>query len=84
MAETPRPPEPTPSDFRGWALLTTAVAGIVVSVLIGAWIDRKFETSPWGVLGGALIGIGGGVGNLIYISRRSAGGGQPPSANGNS
>ena len=83
MAEAPRPADPTPGDYRGWAMLSTTVAGIVATVLIGAWVDRRYETSPWGVLVGAVAGIGGGVGNLIYISRRTAGGGQPPSANGN-
>jgi F0F1-type ATP synthase assembly protein I len=67
-------------DFRGLAMIGTAVAGMVATVLIGAWVDRRYGTEPWGVTIGAVIGIVGGVGHLITISRRSAGGGKPPSA----
>jgi len=34
--------------------------GAVVFFLVGHWIDGKFDTSPWGTIGGLAIGIGGG------------------------
>lgn len=83
MAEAPHRPERTPGDYRGLAMISTAVAEMVVPVLFGVWLDNRYNTEPWCVLVGAVVGITGGVAHLIYISRRSAGGGKPPSANGN-
>ena len=45
--------------------LAGATAGLA---LVGYWIDRKFGTSPWGILGGVTIGIVGGLYNLIRES----------------
>lgn len=39
-----------------------AVAGLT---LLGLWIDRRFDTEPWGVLVGAGVGIIGGMYNMI-------------------
>jgi len=35
-------------------------AVILLSVLAGQWLDRHFGSDPWGVLGGAFLGFGGG------------------------
>ena len=40
-------------------------AAVAVFVLIGYWIDRRFGSSPWGVLVGAGLGLVGGMYNLI-------------------
>ena len=45
--------------------LAGATAGLA---LIGHWIDGKFGTSPWGILGGVFMGIGGGLYNLVKQS----------------
>lgn len=42
-----------------------ATAGLA---LVGYWIDGRFGTSPWGVLGGVVIGIVGGLYNLVRES----------------
>ncbi len=34
--------------------------GAVIFFLIGHWIDGEFNSSPWGTIGGLVIGIGGG------------------------
>jgi ATP synthase protein I len=58
--------------FPGWVRysgvgleLAGATAGLA---LLGYWIDRKFGTSPWGILGGVVIGIVGGLYNMIRES----------------
>ena len=58
--------------FPGWVRysgvgleLAGATAGLA---LLGYWIDGKFGTSPWGILIGVVIGIVGGLYNLVKAS----------------
>jgi len=58
--------------FPGWVRysgvgleLAGATAGLA---LVGYWIDGKYGTSPWGILGGVTLGIVGGLYNLIRES----------------
>ncbi len=58
--------------FPGWVRysgvgleLAGAVAGLS---LLGYWIDGKFDTGPWGLLGGLAMGLVGGVYNLVKAS----------------
>ena len=45
--------------------LAGAVAGLGFA---GYWADRHFGTSPWGTLGGVVLGLVGGLYNLIKES----------------
>lgn len=45
------------------------VAAFGVFALIGYWVDAHWDSSPWGLIGGAALGLIGGMYNLI---RRSA------------
>jgi F0F1-type ATP synthase assembly protein I len=45
--------------------LAGATAGLA---LVGYWIDGRFGTRPWGTLIGVVIGIVGGLYNLIKES----------------
>ena len=45
--------------------LAGATAGLA---LVGYWIDGRFGTGPWGLLGGVFIGIVGGLYNLVRES----------------
>ena len=65
----------TGGDYRGLALISTAVGEMVVPILIGVWVDREFEWAPWGLTVGAVVGIVGGLAHLVLISRRAG----PPS-----
>ena len=58
--------------FPGWVKysgvgleLAGATAGLA---LVGYWIDRKFGTAPWAILAGVVIGIVGGLYNLVKES----------------
>ena len=58
--------------FPGWVRysglglqLAGATAGLA---LVGAWIDRRFASAPWGLLGGVVIGLVGGLYNLVRES----------------
>lgn len=45
--------------------LVGAVAGFT---LLGYWWDRHFETGPWGLIVGIVLGLVGGMYNLIRQS----------------
>jgi F0F1-type ATP synthase assembly protein I len=58
--------------FPGWIRYSgigLELAGVTVGLaLLGYWIDGKFGTSPWGILIGVVIGIVGGMYNLVKES----------------
>jgi len=59
--------------------LAAAVGGFV---LVGTWWDRHFGTAPKGSIVGALLGLLGGMYNLIrqsLLATREAAGGSEPS-----
>ena len=39
--------------------------GVALGYVIGAWIDRRWDSSPWGVLAGTMLGLAGGLYLLI-------------------
>ncbi|UCD28740.1 MAG: AtpZ/AtpI family protein [Planctomycetota bacterium] len=43
-------------------------ATIVVACLLGYWIDRRFESGPWGLVICSVLGIVGGLYNMIRQS----------------
>jgi F0F1-type ATP synthase assembly protein I len=58
--------------FPGWVRhsgigleLAGAIAGLA---FVGYWIDGRFGTTPWGMLGGVVIGLVGGLYNLVRES----------------
>ena len=60
------------SRFPGWVRhsgvgleLAGALAGFA---LIGYWIDRRYETEPWGLVIGVILGLVGGLYNLVRQS----------------
>ena len=46
-----------------------AVAGFA---LVGYWIDRHYGTEPWGIVVGLVLGLVGGLYNLIRQSLQAA------------
>jgi len=49
--------------------LAGATAGFA---LLGYWADRHFDIEPWGVLGGVMLGLVGGLYNLVKQSLQAA------------
>ena len=58
--------------FPGWIRysgvgleLAGAMAGLA---LVGYWIDKWLGTAPWGILGGVILGLVGGLYNMVRES----------------
>lgn len=68
--KNPKSPADRPPDT--WKLAGKGielVAGILVFALVGYWVDRKIERiSPWGLVTGSILGIIGGLYNLVRQS----------------
>ncbi len=55
----------------GWELSSFTLLGLAA----GWWFDKRFRSSPWGVLVGALVGIVSGLYRLIRTFARAQDGG---------
>jgi F0F1-type ATP synthase assembly protein I len=49
--------------------LAAATAGLA---LVGYWIDSRFATQPWGIVIGVIVGLVGGLYNLVKQSLQAA------------
>ena len=47
-------------------------ATVSVGALLGWWIDRRFETAPWGIVICSSIGIIGGLLNFVRAAQAAA------------
>ena len=55
----------SPAWLRSAGVGFELAASVIGFTLVGYWLDRHFGWRPWGVLGGALLGIVGGLYNLV-------------------
>ena len=47
------------------ALASNMTGSILVGVLVGSWIDRRYDTGPWFTVGLCFLGFGVGVWRLL-------------------
>jgi len=66
---------PADKRFPGWVQhagvgleFAGAVAGFAV---VGYWIDSRYGSKPWGILIGVVLGLVGGLYNLVKESLRA-------------
>ena len=57
---------------QGTRLALELVAGILVGAALGYFLDRFAGTSPWGLIGGFLLGLVAGLMNLMRTVNREA------------
>ena len=53
------------------AVGTTLVTCIVLGSLGGAWLDRRFDTAPWFLIGGLTLGTAAGFLELFRTVARN-------------
>lgn len=78
----PEEPRRGSADSRSWIRLSSIgfelVAAVAGFTLLGYWWDLHYGTSPWGLLTGVVLGLVGGMYNLIrqsLIASRNTGSG---------
>jgi F0F1-type ATP synthase assembly protein I len=59
----PKSREPNWGQFVGLGL--QLAVGVVLGLLVGSWLDKKFGWTPNGALIGCLVGLAGGLYLLI-------------------
>ncbi|HWU81099.1 MAG TPA: AtpZ/AtpI family protein [Caulobacter sp.] len=57
-AEKPAKAESERANQDGYRLLADLIGGVLVGLGFGWLLDRYVHTSPWGMVGGLLIGMG--------------------------
>jgi len=71
MASPPSRPTNGGGDAAGLALIGSAVAQLVVPVLLGVWADSQYGWSPWGLVVGTAVGVVGGAVGFWMLYRRA-------------
>ncbi len=53
------------------ALGTHIAASMIIPVVIGIYVDKKWNLSPWGVIIGALVGFGSMISIVIKLAAKT-------------
>jgi len=72
---------PTSHDSRAmgkYFALAQVGMEMVAPIVLGLWLDHKFEIGPWGVIVGAVLGLVGGLAHLVVMLRRFEAKDSPP------
>jgi len=62
--------QPSPRDLGRYFALAQVGLEMVVPIVIGLYLDTKLGWSPWGVVGGAVLGLAGGLAHLVLQLNR--------------
>jgi F0F1-type ATP synthase assembly protein I len=74
------PKAPTPRELGHYFALAQVGMEMVVPVAIGLALDHYLGWTPWGVVGGAVLGLAVGLVHMVALLNRQEGetGRQPP------
>lgn len=61
--------ENTPKEIGRLYGLAFVGLEMVAPIVLGVWVDRHWNCSPWGVGVGAVVGLVGGIAHLAMIGR---------------
>ena len=75
---------PDPQELGYFFSLAQVGLEMVVPVVAGLFLDRYFNCGPWGVVGGAVVGLVVGLVHLVTTSNRPPNGGSSPPKQGSS
>ncbi len=64
-----------PDDDANWGrylgLGLEVAVGTALGAVVGIWLDRRFDWSPWGVMVGSLVGLTAGMYLLLKEALRA-------------
>jgi F0F1-type ATP synthase assembly protein I len=59
-----------PKEFRRYVTMAQVGMEMVAPIAVGLALDYFFNCSPWGVVGGAVVGLVGGLAHLVRLANR--------------
>ena len=59
---------PMASAMRWVSTATTVSLEMAIPAVVGVWLDRRLDTSPWLTVIGAVLGLGAGMSHLLKIA----------------
>ena len=69
---------PDSREFGRLFALSQVGLEMVIPIIVGVWIDNKLGWAPWGVIVGAVLGLGGGLWHLVVLLKRFENKDSPP------
>ncbi len=69
MTARPRKP-PLVAGLEIATLVTSAAFQLAIPPAVGAYVDHRWGTGPWGLIVGALLGVAAFVTSLRHVMRR--------------
>ncbi len=61
---------PDPGDSGRYFAFGLVGLEMVVPVAVGLFLDRNLGWAPWGVVGGTVLGLVGGLFHLVMLARK--------------
>jgi len=61
---------PDPSEFGKYLVFAQVGFEMVVPIVLGLLADNHWETRPWGVVAGVVLGLAGGLWHLVYLAKK--------------
>jgi len=77
LNEKPQPPTNDDRDAKGmWkiaarytALAMEVVFSVALCVYLGQWLDKRYDTTPYGFWIGVVIGVGAAIRSLVRMAK---------------
>lgn len=82
-AEKPAKAATEKASQDGYRLLADLIGGVLVGLGFGWLLDRYVHTSPWGMVGGLLIGLGLAIFSIVRKAMKLSAQAPAPSLQGN-
>jgi len=57
-------------DMKRYAVIGQVGLEMVAPIVVGLVLDNQFDWGPWGVVVGAVVGLGVGLFHLVRLSNR--------------
>jgi F0F1-type ATP synthase assembly protein I len=61
---------PNPKDVGNLFAFAQVGFEMVAPIVLGLIVDKNFDTAPWGVVCGTVLGLVGGLWHLVLLSKR--------------